>query len=243
MELARAVAPGGVELMLHERDGVFTLRADGYELMTSREHRSEDSLATETLAILPSLDVRILIGGLGFGFTARAALRVLPRTAEVIVAEVSPEVISWNQTHLSTLWPDGLDERLEVVAGDVATALERGPFAAILLDVDNGPSPLVQAVNERLYSFEGLSALYGALSDPGVLGVWSAVEDAEFEDRMSSAGFATEARLVPLARTEHRLFLGTKRQPTARSAARPYCPATVEGTTSIRPSSPFLATT
>ncbi|MBI2373924.1 MAG: spermidine synthase [Deltaproteobacteria bacterium] len=208
-ELGRARAPEGAELVLYERAGVFSLRSDGLELMCSRTHLSEDLLATMGLArVRASNPCRVLIGGLGFGFTVRAALAELPSWARVRVAEISESVVDWNRGPLAALWPEGEDERMSVEVTDVRACLRGGPFEAILLDVDNGPSPLVREANAELYSVEGLKELAGALSLGGTLAVWSAFGDEAFGARMRAAGLVSEARAVSLGRVEHVLFLG-----------------------------------
>jgi len=169
--------------------------------MGSRSHGSEALLAE--LAVVARGDAprqRVLIGGLGFGFTLAAALRSLPADAQVIVDEISPAVIRWNQGVLGELAGQPLaDARVDVCEADVVDRLRHGTerFDVILLDVDNGPSALSQARNAWLYRDEGVARLYGALGPHGVLGVWSASSDAKFVDRLRRARLRVDEHRVP----------------------------------------------
>jgi spermidine synthase len=182
---------GGSEFVLARHDQEWIVRVDGRVLMSSRMHDSEEALAEHALERCD--DARsVLVGGLGLGFTLRAVLdRVEPGT-RVVVAELVPELVSWNRTHLAELNDHALDdERCEVVVGDVYDAIKRSPrsFDVILLDVDNGPIALSSAKNQRLYSEYGVRACYQALRPGGVLAVWSSGPNARFERRLSAAGF------------------------------------------------------
>ena len=189
--------------MLYQRDDVFTIRADGMELMTSLGYGSEAYLAEAGCAGLPA-DARVLIGGLGMGFTARAALRVLSPQAKVEVVELVEAVVRWNRGPLSVL--GSLDDpRLEIVVADVAHVLRRaarGRYDAILLDVDNGPVALTRPTNDSLYSAAGLQIAARALAPGGCLGVWSADPNPAFEARLTEAGFLVRAD-SSLARGRH----------------------------------------
>jgi len=188
------VAPDGTVLTLHEHDGDYVIRVDGVELMSSRRHASEERLAE--LACLPTRHTpgaQVLIGGLGLGFTLRAALRCLARDARVVVAELLPEVIAWNENPSFSLAREALaDPRVAVRQIDVACVLteSQGVFDAIMLDVDNGPDPLTTAGNARLYGDEGIATTIAALRPEGRLAYWSAHADPEFERRLRRAGLA-----------------------------------------------------
>jgi len=169
--------------------------------MGSRSHGSEALLAE--LAVAAHGDAprqRVLIGGLGVGFTLAAALRSLRADAQVIVDEISPAVIRWNQGVLGALAGHPLsDPRVEVREADIVAQLKGGGerFDIILLDVDNGPTALSQARNAWLYRDEGIARLGGALAPQGVLGVWSAGSDAKFVERLRRARLRVEEHRVP----------------------------------------------
>jgi spermidine synthase len=195
--IAKAQVPGnGGELRLYKRGKEFSIRADGHELMNSSAHGSEDALAElvcERLAGYPS--PRILIGGLGMGFTVAAALKRLGADGQVVVAELVPAVIEWNYGPLSALANDPLrDSRVTLRTIDVAEIIrsERQAYDAILLDVDNGPEGLTRKENDWLYSRNGLEAALHALRPSGVLAVWSAASNPAFVRRLRSVGFKVD---------------------------------------------------
>jgi spermidine synthase len=195
----RARAPDGVELVLARRDREWVVRAGGRVLMSSRAHGSEEALATLALERAPRAR-SVLVGGLGLGFTLRAALDLLPADARVLVAELVPAVVAWNRGPVAELAGRPLDDpRVRVEGADVAEVAARSPgrFDAVLLDVDNGPSALAHAANDRLYGAAGLAGLRGALRSGGVLAVWSAGADPRFLARLGDAGFRAESRAVP----------------------------------------------
>lgn len=187
-------------LELFQRDREFSLRVDGCELMNSRQHGSEDALAEMACeALAGRKGVRLLIGGLGMGYTVAAALRHLAPADRVVVAELVPAVIDWNRGPLGHLAGHPLqDERVTVQEGDVARLLResREAYDAILLDVDNGPQGLTRKGNIWLYQREGLQAARRALRPGGVLLVWSAGPDAAFSQRLKGVGFAVNERRV-----------------------------------------------
>lgn len=189
-----AQTPGhGAELCLYQRDQEFAIQADNLELMNSRNFASEQALATLACKKLtdPS-EARVLIGGLGMGYTLKSALDELGETAEVLVMELVPDVVRWNQGLLAHLAGNPLDdERVTVQVGDVAQMIKRsrGSFSAILLDVDNGPSALTSMDNHWLYSIAGLETAYAALKPNGILGIWSSDRDAGFAKRLGQVGF------------------------------------------------------
>ena len=192
----RAVTPDGKTLTLHEHDGVFTIRIGTVELMSSRQHHSEERLAELACAGLRQRPrARVLIGGLGMAFTLRAALGRLAPDAEVVVAELMPAVIRWNQSPDYGLGADAMaDPRVTVVEGDVVNVLRdnTGRFDAVIIDVDNGASGLSVASNNRLYSLKGLTRASAALRPGGCLAVWSADDDRAFADRRGRAGFTVK---------------------------------------------------
>lgn len=189
------------ELRLYRRGQEYSiLVAGGGELMNSRVHGSEDALAECACArVADRPRPRVLVGGLGMGFTLAAALGQLPSDGEVVVAELVPEVVTWNREHLGHLAGHPLDDpRTLVRTGDVGLLLRRehGAYDAILLDVDNGPEGLTRRENDRLYSLPGLEVAYAALRPNGVLAVWSAGPDRGFTDRLRRTGFDVEVLTV-----------------------------------------------
>lgn len=187
----------GGELRLFRQGGVYTIRiVGGGELMCSRKHDSEDKLAELACAqIVKRPKPRVLIGGLGIGFTLAAALRNLPATAEVVVAELVPAVVAWNRGPLGECAGHPMnDPRAKVIESDVALLLRRAhqDYDAILLDVDNGPQGLTHSANDWLYSLAGIEVAYDALRPGGVLAIWSAGPDRLFPGRLRKAGFRTE---------------------------------------------------
>jgi spermidine synthase len=187
------VPGGGEELRLYRRGGEFSIRVNGRELMNSRAHGSEDALAELACARIADRPCpRVLIGGLGMGYTTAAALRRLGTGAKVVVAELVPAVVEWNRGPLADLAGHPLqDARVTVREADVAQIIkaERRAYDAILLDVDNGPEGLILKGNDWLYSPNGLNATYAALARAGVLAIWSAGPDQAFTKRLRRAGF------------------------------------------------------
>ncbi len=193
---------GGGELRLFRREDEFAIRIAGGQgdLMNSRTHGSEDALGTlvaDPLSRTPG--ARVLIGGLGMGFTLSAALKCLREDARITVAELVPGVVVWNQGMLGDCADRPLDDsRVEVETLDVGELISRGTGAwdAIILDVDNGPEGLTHKDNDRLYEFSGLQMAYTALKPGGVLAVWSAFPSKRFSKRLKSVGFHVEERRV-----------------------------------------------
>lgn len=206
------------ELKLLQRDQEFSIKLPGIkgELMNSRVHGSEEALAELGCAGHAALEnQRVLIGGLGMGFTLAAALKTMPACAEVVVAELIPEVVEWNRGPLGDCAGRPLeDERSRVHVGDVADLLQaQATYHAILLDVDNGPEGLTASENERLYSSAGLEAFYRSLHPEGMLAIWSAGPDSMFVIRLKKAGFKVEVRTVrarPGKGSRHTIFLAQK---------------------------------
>ncbi|OWW04679.1 hypothetical protein ATY81_01470 [Rhizobium sp. R72] len=198
IQLDSAAIPGeNGELRLKQRGNEFSIMLGSNELMNSRLSGSEEALATLSQdRIKEHTRPRILIGGLGMGFTLRAALSVLPDDGLIIVAELVPAVVQWARGPMSQVFQGCLDDpRVAIHEGDVGELVGRSKahFDAILLDVDNGPDGLTRSSNDRLYDFAGLRAARNALRPGGVLAVWSSGPDASFTRRLCDCGFAVEA--------------------------------------------------
>jgi spermidine synthase len=199
--LDSAPVPGKDEaLRLYRRGGEFSIRVGGSELMNSRVHGSEEAmaeLACARIAARPS--PRILIGGLGMGYTLAAALHRLGPGSRVVVAELVPAVVAWNRGPLAALAGHPLaDGRVTVREGDIVQMLraERQAYDAILLDVDNGPRGLTREANNRLYTQTGVRDAFAALRPAGVFALWSAGPDPAFTGLLSRAGFAVDEKRV-----------------------------------------------
>jgi spermidine synthase len=199
--IGQAVSRDGTVLKLVRRADEFIILANGKSLMSSRMHGSEEALAAFACRRARTLDQpAILVGGLGMGFTLRAALDLLPPRATVVVAEIVPAVVDWNRGPLADLAARPLDDpRVQVEIDDVAVTLSARPgqFDAILLDVDNGPAPFANSSNNAgLYDDRGIAIAYAALKPDGILAVWSAREDRKFEQRLRHGRFAVEIERV-----------------------------------------------
>ncbi len=194
IKLATAQIPGGDELRLMQRGEEFSIKLGSNELMNSRLGGSEEALATLACKKLDGRPrPRVLIGGLGMGFTLRAALTVFAKDAAIEVAELVPEVIDWARGPMAALHGDSLDDpRVTLIARDVGELIQAGTgrYDAILLDVDNGPEGLSRKANDRLYDHGGLATTRAALRDGGVLALWSSGPDESFTRRLRQSGFA-----------------------------------------------------
>jgi spermidine synthase len=218
VELGRAGVPGGGELRLMRRGGEYSIMAGAIELMNSRLSGSEEALASLTVARLVGRPApSMLIGGLGMGFTLRAALAALSADAVVTVAELVPEVVAWARGPMAALHGASLtDARVTVFEGDVGHVIGQGAarFDAILLDVDNGPEGLTRRDNDDLYDAYGLRQSALALRPGGVLAVWSVSPNPEFARRFAAAGFIVEEIRVRASRTgrgaRHVIWIGVK---------------------------------
>ena len=211
--------PGGKgEMRLYQRGREHSIMVDGQELMNSRVHHSEDALAETVCARIADVPAaRILIGGLGMGYTLAAALRHLGSQAAVEVAELVPAVIEWNRGYLAEFAGYPLqDPRVSVHENDVACLIhaEAQRYDAIVLDVDNGPEGLTRKANDRLYSAQGLNAAARALRPGGVLAIWSAGADAIFSKRLRHAGFTVDERQIrargPRRGAHHTIWLAAR---------------------------------
>lgn len=187
--------PDGGTLRLLRRGDDYSIRFRDTELIGNQVRQSEEALAILTCQRLTQSDSRILIGGLGMGFTLGAALKSLPATAAVTVSELLPAIVEWAKGPLTHLFHDYLtDARVTLTMGDVHDAIdqETAGYDAILLDVDNGPDGLIHIANERLYCNWGLRAAHAALRPNGILAIWSAYPDEDFVDRLERARFDVE---------------------------------------------------
>ncbi len=189
--------PGdGGAMKLYQRAHEFSISVKNEELMNSRMHGSEDALAELACKqVADRKNPKVLVGGLGMGFTLAAALEHLGKTATVVVAELVPAVVKWNRTHLAELAGHPLDDpRVEVREADVGKVISEKAenYDAILLDVDNGPDGLTHTGNDRLYTHGGLAAARKALRPGGLLAVWSAEPDKSFSKRLRGSGFRME---------------------------------------------------
>lgn len=214
--------PDGSRFSLHEHDGDFFLKLDGTQLMSSTWTLSERvlaDLACPDKATHPK--ARVLIGGLGLGFSLKRVLEISGPAWEVVVAELLPEVVAWNREHLAGLNGKLLDDpRVRIHQGDVHDCILRAAeggrpkWDAILLDTDNGPTSLVQPENRRLYGRGGVARLRDSLRPGGRVAFWAAGEEPGFEKRLQRDGFLTERHSVKAheraRKATHRIYLATK---------------------------------
>lgn len=188
--LAEATTSDGKKLSLLVRDGIYVIRRDGVELMSTRESQSEEKLAEWGVEGLAPQS-KILIGGLGLGFTLKKALQLLPAESAVTIAEISPEVIAWNQVVTLPLAHQALkDKRVTTFCGDFADLLSPTAFDRILLDVDNGPD------DHPRYEIDSLQKIWRSLTPGGKLLVWSVDDSPRFLKRLQLAGFHAETRVT-----------------------------------------------
>jgi spermidine synthase len=219
IHLDTAQIPGGGELKLMQRGQDYSIMSGTIELMNSRLYGSEVALFKLAWAKIADRKApRVLIGGLGMGFTLRAAVADLPKDARIVVAELVPQVIAWGRGHLARLYAESLDDaRVKIVQGDVADLLRdaKPPYDAILMDVDNGPDGLNRDANDGLYSVAGLANLRRAVRHGGVAAVWSAGPDQAFAGRMRRSGFAVDEHRVGASPSgkgpRHVIWVGTAR--------------------------------
>ncbi len=207
IHLATATTPDNATLRLLRRGKEFSIRLNGgNELMNSRLGASEEALAILAMDHLIGRQApSILIGGLGMGFTLRAAQAVAGSDARLIVSEIMPDLVAWAAEYMADVFGDCLaDPRVEVKTGDVGAVIREteAAFDAILLDVDNGPNGITYAGNDALYSEIGLRAARRALTPGGVLAVWSAAPDPDFSRRLSRCGFETSSTTVRATRSK-----------------------------------------
>jgi len=249
-----ATLPDGDVMTLHRRADEYSLRVANIELMNSRQHGSEEQLAQLAIARVAASgatvshaapgtgaaprqssapratqadsSMTVLVGGLGMGFTLRAVLDLVPGDARVTVAELVPQVVEWNRSHLGELAGNPLaDRRVTVVVGDVADLLRaaNGTFDVVMLDTDNGPEGTTQEDNEWLYGPAGLASIRAALKPGGVLAVWSVFPSEPFTRRLGKAGYEVEVKQVRSRGKKgnrHVIWVATNRQPGVRAARR-----------------------
>lgn len=196
--VARATSPDGTAMDLIEHDGAYTIMADGLLLMSTKMVHSEEELARlGCIDLAPG--ARVLIGGLGCGYTLRATLDRLPDGGRAVQSELVPAVVEWNRGPLAGFADHPLDDpRTELITEDVGRVIGRAreEFGAILLDVDNGPSAIVTNTNDHLYGDEGIDALWRALVPGGRVAVWSTGDESDFLARLRHRGFRAERHRV-----------------------------------------------
>ena len=216
VELGRAKVPGGGEFRLMQRGQEFTIFAGTIGLMSSRQSGSEEAMAKvagERIGGRPK--AKVLIGGLGMGFTLRRSLADFGPDAEITVAELVPEIAgTWARGLLAHVHGTSLDDpRLKLVVGDVGVVMAGEKFDAILLDVDNGPEGLSRPGNDALYSHSGIARAKAALKPGGMLAVWSVAPDAHFTKRLQQSGLRVEelkARAHGGRGARHVIWVATK---------------------------------
>jgi spermidine synthase len=217
--------PDGGQLRLLRQGGDFSIRFGPEELMGNRVRHSEEALAAIGCQHLADRGGRVLIGGLGMGFTLGAALNALPPDATIVVAELVPKIVTWAAGPLAGIFGAKLaDPRVSIEMADVHDVIvrETAGFDAILLDVDNGPDGLIHLANERLYCNWGLRAAHAALRPGGVLAVWSAYRAPAFVDRLTAAGFDVDEISIDAYPGEdngmHTIWLASRRGASADRA-------------------------
>ncbi len=216
--LGEARTPNGTTIALFRHDGAYLIKADGVELMSTRRHLSEDRLAQVACApIHDRPNARVLIGGLGLGFTLRSALHELRTDAQVVVAELLADVIAWNANPEYALSADAMrDSRVSIVHDDVTNVLRENKdgFDAIMLDTDNGPDGMLMSENASLYSLRGIATTVAALRDGGAIAYWSVGDDPKFLDALQRSQLRIETlrvRAHDTAGPMHTLYVATRR--------------------------------
>jgi spermidine synthase len=233
VRLHETTAPDGTVIALYTHDGSYMIRVGGVELMSTRRHNSEDKLAELVCTPLHGrAGARVLIGGLGLGFTLKAALQALASDAEVVVAEILEDIIAWNMNPDYSLAGAALrDERVSLRHADVADVLREsaGQFDGIMLDVDNGTDSITTAGNAQLYRHVGVGLAVAALRPGGRLAYWSAQDDPHFAETLRDFGLAVDvirARAHVTSGAWHTIFVAQRQRNGAkadapRPAARP----------------------
>lgn len=198
--LAEGTAPDGSVLTLYRHDGAYFIRVRGVDLMSTRRYESEERLADVVCRPLRAVPgAAVLIGGLGLGFTLKAALRALPQDARVTVVEIVEEIIGWNRNPEYGLAAAALaDPRVDVRHADVLDVLResRGRFDGVMLDVDNGAEALTTGSNSKLYRSSGVRATIAALRPGGRVAYWSAGDDPRFAAVLRAAGLEVDVERV-----------------------------------------------
>lgn len=226
-ELARALNAAGDEINLRRKGDLYEIRFNGIELMSNINHRSEAVLAERSLRLHGGTVDRILVAGLGMGFTLRAALDWVGDNTEVTVCELVPEIVDWNRQHIGHLVGHPLrDRRVDLRVGDVQRLLERNgsDYDIILMDTDNGPDFTVRETNGAIYDASGLEAIHRRLAPDGIVAFWSATVSADFEERLDALPWRWRRDDVSLisgrADAVHHIYFAGDRLPcTARERA------------------------
>ena len=214
--VGKAVSPDGTRLELVEHDGDYVIKADDLPLMSTRMHFSEMELARLVCTKLKS-KAKVMIGGLGLGYTLRSALDLIPKDGVVVQVELVPEVIEWNKGPLGPFNNHPLeDKRTEIVQDDISKVIRQSKnnYDSIMLDVDNGPSTLVNERNAWLYTNQGLQSIKNALKDKGKVAIWSANDEPRFISHMKRNGFLAERHHIQAHKGKggirHVIFTGRK---------------------------------
>ena len=226
--LAETKTPEGAKLSLFSHDGRFSIRVNGKELMNSAATASELALGEFAVAGAGiSAAPRVLIGGLGFGYTLQGVLSKVGKAATVHVTELIPAVLEWNRTLLAGLNGALLtDSRVKILNEDVRSVVARSasqPYDAIALDIDNGPSAMVQTGNAKVYDLRGIQRIAQALKPGGRVVIWSSGADKMFESRLSNSGFKVHA--LPVRKhataksTSYMIYIADKIVPPAPKVA------------------------
>ncbi|OQY32050.1 MAG: hypothetical protein B6I38_05075 [Anaerolineaceae bacterium 4572_5.1] len=201
IKLATTQTPDGGEMGLYQHDRDFAIKINGQQLMSSRQHESELALARLGCAHLSNRESpRVLIGGLGMGYTLRQTLDMLGDDAKIVVSELLGAVVDWNREFLGELNSQPLeDKRAEINVGDIFSLLSKstGKFDAILLDIDNGPSAITDSGNHQLYTHAGIEVCRYALRKQGTLSIWSAEPSKDFEQLLMRCNFHVRRYKVP----------------------------------------------
>lgn len=220
--LAETRTPDGSRFSLHEHDGDFFLKLNGLQLMSSTWTLSERDLADHASPRGEAAQsARVLIGGLGLGYSLKRVLELVGPSAEVVVAELLPEVVAWNREFLGDLNARLLDDpRVDLHQGDVyerirdAAEGKEKPWNAILLDTDNGPTSLVQPGNRQIYTRSGFEMIRRSLVAGGRVAFWAAAEEPGFEKKLRKNGFRSERHTIKAheraKKPIHRIYVGEK---------------------------------
>jgi spermidine synthase len=217
-EIDRAEVPGDVEeVVLRQRGSEFSIRTKNRELMNSRIHGSEEVLAELTCNRAGKSNLKILIGGLGMGYTLSAALKQSESNTLITVSELIPAVVKWNRKYIGHLAGKPIDNpRVTLKIEDVAKTIGKKELTwdVILLDVDNGPEGLTRKANDLLYNKSGLRASFLALCSKGILGIWSSGKNEAFTRRLKQSGFKVQTKTVEARKSKkgskHTIWLAEK---------------------------------
>lgn len=213
-----AVTPDGVLELRRRSERDFLILINNHVLMNSSASRSELLLGELACRMISARRrPRVLIGGLGMGLTLRAALDSLPRTAEVVVAELNPVVLAWCRGPLAGLTGNAVaDARATVVIKDVSAVIAKAArsgeerFDAIIIDLYEGPHGKTDAVNDPFYGSRALERTADALSPGGIFAVWGEAPDGAFVKRLDGAGFLVERRRPGRGGLRHAVYMARK---------------------------------